>query len=96
MSAATLTIEEKAELFDYLAARLNEAKLITNWRVAKAYAKLYQLHEIFTLDIADTPEGYKIVEYNCWACSGLYASDKNKLFLTVNDYVKNKSCIVEH
>lgn len=57
------------------------------FKVAQAYAKLYQPHDIFTLDIADTPQGYKIVEYNCWACSGLYACDRNKLFSTVHDYV---------
>lgn len=27
----TLTVEEKAEMFDYLASRLKEAKIITNF-----------------------------------------------------------------
>ena len=58
------------------------------YKVAQSYAKLYQPHNIFTLDIADTPQGYKIVEYNCWACSGLYACDKEKLFRTVHEFVK--------
>lgn len=57
--------------------------------IAKEYAKLYQPHAIFTMDLADTPEGVKIVEYNCWNGSGLYHCDKVLLFTTVEDYIKN-------
>lgn len=58
--------------------------------VAKEYAKLYQPHDIFTLDIADTPEGFKIVEYNCWNASGTYYCDLLKIYNEVNDYMLNK------
>jgi hypothetical protein len=57
---------------------------------AKEYAKLYNPHDVFTMDLADTQDGIKIVEYNCWNASGLYATDVPKIFNAVNDYQKNK------
>lgn len=57
--------------------------------IAQEYCKLYQPHDIFTMDLAQTPEGVKIVEYNCWNGSGLYHCDKVLLFTTVQDYMKN-------
>lgn len=56
--------------------------------VANEFAKLYQPSEIFTLDICCSNGEYFIVEYNCFHCSGLYACDIKKIFLTVNDYCK--------
>lgn len=53
---------------------------------AKEYAKLYQPHAIFTMDLAETPEGIFIVEYNCWNASGLYRTDVMKIFNTVHEY----------
>lgn len=62
--------------------------------IAQKYAQLYQPHEIFTMDLADTPEGVKIVEYNCWNGSGLYHCDKVSLFTTVESFITNapKQC----
>lgn len=57
--------------------------------IAKSYAQLYQPHDIFTMDLAETPEGVKIVEYNCWNGSGLYHCDKVLLFSCVQDFIKN-------
>lgn len=57
--------------------------------IAKNYAQLYQPHDIFTMDLAETPEGVKIVEYNCWNGSGLYHCDKVSLFKTVENFVIN-------
>ena len=57
--------------------------------IAKKYAQLYQPHDIFTMDLAETPEGVKIVEYNCWNGSGLYHCDKVLLFNCVQDFIKN-------
>lgn len=59
-------------------------------QIAKEYALLYQPHDIFTMDIADTPNGYKIIEYNCWNASGLYNSDSVKLFYEVNNFISIK------
>lgn len=58
--------------------------------VAKSYAKLYQPHDVFVMDIAETDGQYKIVEYNCLNGASLYASDKAKLFFSLEDYIKNK------
>ncbi len=54
--------------------------------VAKEYAKLYQPHDVFTMDLAETPSGIKIVEYNCWNASGLYKTDVKKIFDAVHQY----------
>jgi hypothetical protein len=57
--------------------------------VAKEYAKLYQPHDVFTMDLAETPEGIFIVEYNCWNASGLYKTDISKIFHVINEYKQN-------
>lgn len=59
-------------------------------RVADEYAKLYEPAEIYTMDLAETPSGIKIVEYNCWNGSGLYHMDTKKLFSTIHEYYKGK------
>lgn len=40
--------------------------------------------EAFVIDIADTPNGFKIVEINTINSSGFYAGDMNKLVLTLH------------
>lgn len=55
-------------------------------KAAKEYAQLYQPHDIFTMDLADTPEGIKIIEYNCWNASGLYKTNVPKIFNTVQEF----------
>ena len=58
--------------------------------IAKNYAKLYQPRDIFTMDIAETNEGYKIVEYNCFNASGLYACDTMSLFHYAHEYMQDR------
>lgn len=60
---------------------------------AKEYAKLYQPHDVFTMDLFETPDGIFIGEYNCWNASGSYQTDLMKMFHTVQEYLeqpKNK------
>ncbi|AQW88898.1 hypothetical protein FDH34_gp547 [Serratia phage BF] len=57
---------------------------------ADEYALLYRPSEIYTMDLAETPNGIKIVEYNCWNGSGLYKMDTMKLFSTIHEYYKGK------
>jgi len=57
---------------------------------AKEYAKLYKPAEIFVMDLADTDQGIKIIEYNCWNASGLYECNVMKLFNEVNEYKKEQ------
>lgn len=59
-------------------------------KAAEEYCLLYQPHAVFTLDIADTPDGCKIVEYNCWNCSGAYHCDLIKIYKAIADYIKIK------
>jgi hypothetical protein len=62
--------------------------------VARAYAKLYQPADVFTLDICRTSAGeYLIIEYNCFNASGLYACDVDLLFTTITDFVRQRDCV---
>ncbi|KQV54438.1 hypothetical protein ASD07_07925 [Duganella sp. Root336D2] len=54
---------------------------------AGAVAQLYQPHAVFTMDLAETADGIRIIEYNCWNASRLYASDAARIFHAVQDYM---------
>lgn len=56
--------------------------------VAREYAKLYSPATVFTLDIARTNDGYKIVEYNCWNSSGSYDCDLKLMYAKVQEFLK--------
>lgn len=56
-------------------------------QAATDFARLYQPHAIFTMDLAETPDGIRIVEYNCWNASRTYAADMAKIFGAVQDHV---------
>lgn len=58
---------------------------------AVQYATLYKPSDLYTMDLADTPNGIKIVEYNCWNGSGLYAMNVEELFTKVQEYYESKS-----
>lgn len=58
---------------------------------AKEYAQLYQPHDVFTMDLAKTSEGIKIVEYNCWNCSGHYDCDLTKIYKAIYNYVQSQN-----
>lgn len=53
------------------------------------YSKLYHPADIFTMDLCETNDGIKIVEYNCWNCSGLYDMDVDNLFTNIYTYYKD-------
>lgn len=57
-------------------------------KAAEQYSQLYQPHDIYTMDLAQTKNSIDIVEYNCWNGSGLYHSDKLKIFKTVESYIE--------
>lgn len=56
--------------------------------IASEFAKLYNPSDIFVMDLAKNGDDFKIVEYNCWNASGLYAIDMVKLFEQVEEYKK--------
>jgi ATP-grasp domain, R2K clade family 3 len=60
---------------------------------AKEYAQLYQPHDVFTMDLAETPTGISIVEYNCWNASGLYKTNIAKIFDAVDEYKKKPKSV---
>jgi len=45
--------------------------------------------EIFTLDVALTPKGPKIIELNSFSCAGWYACDEKTIIDTVSRYIHN-------
>jgi hypothetical protein len=54
------------------------------WDFAQAMADLWQPHpDAFALDIADTPDGPKVIEIGCMNSAGFYASDVQLLLLTL-------------
>lgn len=62
---------------------------------AKEYAQLYQPHDVFTMDLAETPTGISIVEYNCWNASGLYKTNIAKIFDAVDEYKKKPKPVLK-
>ena len=68
----------------------NDKTLIT---IANEFAKLYQPHDIFTLDIAKIKNSngfdYKIIEYNCFNCSGIYETNFSKMANEIQNYLNH-------
>lgn len=52
-------------------------------------ADLWLPHETCVMDVADTPNGLKIVEFNCINCSGFYDHNINLIIKKVNSYFGN-------
>ncbi len=60
------------------------------WEKAEEYSKLYQPHDIFTLDLCEIGDDVKIVEYNCFNCSGIYATEYAKVIHKVEEFFNDK------
>lgn len=61
------------------------------WKKAIEYAKLYQPHDVFTMDLALTDDGeITIIEYNCFNCSGVYLCDMVEMFKRLRKYIEEK------
>jgi hypothetical protein len=71
-------------------ALTSSAEHVSVQSIASEYARLYQPAEVFTMDICKTNNSYQIIEYNCFNASGLYASDVEKVFATISDYVQGR------
>ena len=56
---------------------------------AEAVVEEWQPEEVYTIDIAVTPEGLKVVEFNSASSSGLYGSDTKKFVSGISEYLKN-------
>ena len=56
---------------------------------AKEFVKLYQPADILVWDLCKLSNGnIRIVEYNCWNCSGFYNTDINKIVNEISNYKK--------
>lgn len=53
---------------------------------ARKMIGIYQLGPAFTLDICLTDDGWKIVECGSISCAGFYASDVQKIIMSLEDY----------
>jgi len=49
------------------------------------YSKLYHPADLYVIDLADTDNGVKIVEYNCWNASGFYNCDIQNIIGNINE-----------
>lgn len=57
---------------------------------AEIYASLYKPASVFTMDLARLNDGsIKIIEYNCFNCSGVYLCDLVKTFTEIKDYLRH-------
>jgi len=53
--------------------------------LAQTMVDLWQPHRAFALDIADTPNGFKVIEIGCLNSCGFYAANVQKLVLALNE-----------
>lgn len=54
------------------------------WNFAQQMVDLWQPHRAFAIDVADTPNGLKVIEIGCLNSCGFYDSDVQKLTMTIN------------
>jgi hypothetical protein len=58
------------------------------WEKAREYSKLYRPSDIFTIDLARLNNGsIKIIEYNCFNCSGVYLCNMVDTFTAIKKYL---------
>ncbi len=52
---------------------------------AQEMVELWQPAKAFVIDVADTPDGYKVIELGCLNSAGFYASDVQRLVLALQE-----------
>lgn len=57
------------------------------WKFAQRMVDQWQPHRAFALDVADTPNGPKVIEIGCLNSCGFYANDVQKLVFALNAMV---------
>ena len=59
---------------------------------AQEYALLYTPADIFTMDLARLNDGsIKIIEYNCFNCSGVYLCDLVDTYQAIKEYLRKEN-----
>jgi len=56
---------------------------------AQETVKIWRPSEVYVMDICETDEGLKIVEFNCFNASGFYRTDVEKVVSKVSEYVES-------
>lgn len=57
---------------------------------ARDVSRVWRPDEIYVMDICETDNGLKVVEFNCFNGSGFYACDLNKIVEEVSEYVNGE------
>jgi hypothetical protein len=67
---------------------LDVQKIISNseWQFASKMIKKWEPADMFVIDIADTPDGYKIIEFGCIHNCGFYDINLSKLIQAIQEY----------
>ena len=58
-------------------------------KFAEKQARIWSPHRAYVMDVADTPEGLKIIEVNNLNSSGFYAADVQKLVFAIEEAFNN-------
>lgn len=59
-------------------------------KLAQQLADKWLPHEVCVMDVAEVDGALKVIEFNCFNCSGFYAHDARKITAAVNDYMLSK------
>ena len=52
--------------------------------------KIFQLSDVFTMDVGLTEDGWKIVECGSISCAGFYKANMQRLIIELEDFYVNK------
>lgn len=55
---------------------------------ASEVSKIWRPANVFVMDIVQVDDGYKVVEFNCFNCSGYYNCDVERIIKNVVEFVK--------
>lgn len=70
--------------------KIDLGKKFNNLRI-KSLALKFKPADVYVVDIAEIEnKQYKIIEYNCFNCSGYYFCDREKIFKAVKAYMLDK------
>lgn len=58
---------------------------------AKTCIATYRLHEVYVMDIAQTVEGFRLIECNCFNGTGFYGHDVETVVSAINTFIKKEN-----
>jgi hypothetical protein len=88
------TIIVDGKVSDYSCVRQYQRVMAEHWmpeaaiEFAERAAYIHSPAPVFALDVAESVEGYKVIEYNAFNSSGLYKCNVAKIIDDVNAYVE--------